>query len=275
MTDDTQSTEPRHRSSTAEDAFFHGVDVEFIIHELKDPISVIETALRLLLERTEKYGPLTARQEKTLTRALRNSKKAGRLLVDLLEVGRADSGCCLGSPFDALPAVEAALVDALETTVPAVWETLAPAAGCPLAAAALHQHGIRIACADAVHGVTLCQDENKFRQIVGNLIKNALHHRRQRLDIRLDCRNDRLVVDVADDGPGVEHENRELIFNRYTRFNACAPLSRSGHGLGLAGARIMARRLGGDITIAAGPGAGAVFCLQLPLTLVTGRGTGT
>jgi signal transduction histidine kinase len=58
-----------------------------------------------------------------------------------------------------------------------------------------------------------------------------------------------LVVDVVDDGPGVEKENRELIFTRYARLNQCTILSRTGHGLGLAGARILARHLGGDITV--------------------------
>ena len=267
MKDENAFEGPQHSPSTDENPFFRGVDVEFIIHELKDPISVVETALRLLLERREKYGPLSPRQEKTLTRALRNSKKAGRLLADLLEVGRADKGCCLGSAFRPLPVVNATMRESLETAAPALWETLGPSAEQPSIDAVLAEHGIRIQCTDAAREANLCQDENKFRQIVGNLIKNALHHRRQRLEIRLDCRQDCLTVEVADDGPGIAEKNRELIFNRYTRLNARAPLSRSGHGLGLAGARIMARRLGGDITVADADGAGAVFCLVLPMTL--------
>ena len=79
------------------------------------------------------------------------------------------------------------------------------------------------------------------------------------------CREDQLIVDVVDDGPGVEKENRELIFERYTRLKECVLLSRTGHGLGLAGARILARHLGGDITVKSNPGPGAVFCLTLPL----------
>jgi two-component system, OmpR family, sensor kinase len=265
MKDETKTIDGH--PDTAGDGFFNGVDVEFIIHELKDPIAVIETALRLLLERTEKYGPLTPRQEKTLSRALRNSKKAGRLLADLLEVGRADNRCCLGSTFTALPVVHAAVLESLEAVAPALWETLGVSADHPLTDADLDRCGIRIGCSDAAHGVDLCQDENKFRQIVGNLIKNALHHRRRRLEIRLNCNGGRLILEVADDGPGVAKADRELIFKRYTRLDTSAPLSRSGHGLGLAGARILARRLGGDITIVDGSGAGAVFCLELPLSL--------
>ena len=42
--------------------FFREVDIEFLVHELKDPVAIIETGLRTLLERQEKYGPLTDKQ---------------------------------------------------------------------------------------------------------------------------------------------------------------------------------------------------------------------
>jgi signal transduction histidine kinase len=63
----------------------------------------------------------------------------------------------------------------------------------------------------------------------------------------------------------VEEENRELIFERYSRLKACTLLSRTGHGLGLAGARILARHLGGDIIVKNKRDTGAVFRLTLPL----------
>jgi signal transduction histidine kinase len=125
--------------------------------------------------------------------------------------------------------------------------------------------GIRIVCSDNARQAQLCQDSTKFRQIVGNLIKNAFQHRRRWLEIAVDCFEDRLLVEVVDDGPGVEKENRELIFMRYTRMKPCATLSRTGHGLGLAGARILARRLGGDIAVKCDRGQGTVFRLTLPL----------
>jgi signal transduction histidine kinase len=101
-------------SPAAEGRFFRDIDVEFLIHELKDPIAVIETAVRMLLEKKEKYGPLTARQQKTLDRALRNAKKARSLLADLLEVGRSDAGCFQCCHFNALDAVNTVLMETLE-----------------------------------------------------------------------------------------------------------------------------------------------------------------
>ncbi|MGD2097594.1 MAG: hypothetical protein PVG35_08445, partial [Desulfobacterales bacterium] len=53
--------------------FFRDIEIEFLVHELKDPIAIIETGLRTLLERQDKFGPLSERQQNTLKRTLRNS----------------------------------------------------------------------------------------------------------------------------------------------------------------------------------------------------------
>lgn len=247
------------------DGFFRGINVEFLIHELKDPISVIEAAVRILLEKPDRYGSLTDRQEKTLKRALRNSKKARNLLADLLEVGRSDAGyfqCCR---FDPVSAVDEVLMEILEVFDAGLWESLREIGPESDRAAVLEKNGIHLTYSDGIRCAELCQDLAKFRQIVGNLVKNALQHRRHRLEVCVDCRDDRLTIHVVDDGPGVETENRELIFKRYTRLKACMVLSRTGHGLGLAGSRILARHLGGDITVKNRRGTGAVFCLTLPM----------
>ena len=79
--------------------FFRDIEIEFLVHELKDPIAIIETGLRTLLERQDKFGSLSKRQENTLKRTLRNSKKARELLHSMLEIGRAEAGCFLGERF--------------------------------------------------------------------------------------------------------------------------------------------------------------------------------
>ena len=109
---------------SAKDTFFGNLDVEFLIHELKDPLSVIETAVRMLMEKTDKYGPLTVLQAKTLKRALKNTKKARSLIGDLLEVGRSDAGCFRSQRFNAVAVVDDVLMEVLEATDSDLWETL-------------------------------------------------------------------------------------------------------------------------------------------------------
>ena len=58
------------------EAFFKDIEIEFLVHELKDPIAVIETGLRTLLERQDKFGKLNSRQENTLRRALRTASQS-------------------------------------------------------------------------------------------------------------------------------------------------------------------------------------------------------
>jgi signal transduction histidine kinase len=262
----TEASIPKSKpvDTSADGGFFNDIHVEFIIHELKDPISVIETAVRMLLEKKDKYGLLTDRQEKTLKRALRNSIKARNLLADLLEVGRSDAGCFQCCRFNPVAAIDEVLMEVLEASDTGLWEALQEAGAGPDRAAILRNGGIRLTCSAGVHGVEFCQDETKFRQIVSNLVKNALQHRRQWLDIGVDCREGQMIIEVVDDGPGVEKENQELIFRRYTRLETCVMLSRTGHGLGLAGSRILARHLGGDITVKNVGGRGAIFVSRSP-----------
>ncbi|UCF93253.1 MAG: HAMP domain-containing histidine kinase [Desulfobacterales bacterium] len=247
--------------------FFRDIEIEFLIHELKDPISIIETGIRTVLERREKYGPLTARQEKTLKRTLRNSKKAWVMLNDLLEIGRSEGGCFVCSRFQPAKSAFQALQDAMETMAGSIFEELGTCAQEKETWEYLSLHKIFWEVAPEVHRAEMLQDETKFRQIAGNLFKNALHHRQSRMEIKMEMAGRDFTLTVFDDGPGVDAEHQEMIFKRYTQVKECSILPRKGHGLGLAGALILARCLGGDIHIDSRRGQGATFRLTLPTEL--------
>ncbi len=258
---------PLHEDEIPE-TFFREIQVEFLIHELKDPLSVVETGLRSLLERREKYGDLTDRQEKTLKRSLRNTRKAREMLYGLLEVGRSQAGCVRPSCFRLGPAVLDVLGDCMETAVLGGGDPPELDKDPASVAASLSRHGVFLDMADAAD-LELEQDEIKFRQILSNLLRNALHHRRQQLEIAFRRDGDTLCVDITDDGIGIAARHHDVIFERYARVETpnCDLPDRRGHGLGLAGARIMARTLNGDIAIRSESGRGATFRLTLPLTL--------
>jgi signal transduction histidine kinase len=237
--------------------FFEEIKVEFLIHELKDPIAVIETALRLLLEQRGKFGDLTAIQEKTLARALRSSKKARHMLYELLEIGRSEAMCFDCCQFLPAQVVNEVILELVQMQVDHLTK------GDDL----LCDHGIRVAYQDDVASICMSQDEVKFRQIVSNLIKNALHHRINRVDVRLSRQAEQFILEVIDDGPGVAPQNHDLIFRQYAQVQDGSQTKRPGHGLGLAGARILARCLGGEIEIESEKDRGANFRLNLPLSM--------
>jgi len=255
------------RSTQNTELFFREVQIEFLIHELKDPISVIETGTRTLLEKRENFGPLSPRQEKTLNRVLRSTKRARQMLNSLLEIGRSEAGCFLCCSFQPAKATFEVLMEALEIKAAALSEQIKNFTQQTEILRFLSDRGISLEIAPQLETAEMFQDETKFRQIVGNLIKNALHYRKDRLAIKMNCEKDCVIIDVADDGPGIDPEHHQAIFQRYTQINQLATPSRQGHGLGLAGALIMARFLGGDIELRSVKGEGASFRLILPITL--------
>jgi two-component system OmpR family sensor kinase len=262
----------KENQQPAEDSpvqFFKEIEIEFLVHELKDPIAIIETGLRTLLERQDKYGSLSARQESTLKRALRNSKKARELLHNLLEIGRSEAGCFIGERFQPSKSVLQALKDALETNAWDVFEKFTNYENETEALGFLASSGIILDVAPPVADLEMFQDEIKFRQVIGNLLKNALHHRRQRVAIRLELDGDQLVIAVTDDGPGIDSEQHKTVFKRYAQVKDCSLAPRKGHGLGLAGADIISRCLGGRLELESAKGLGATFRLILPLKLAT------
>ena len=258
------------QSAGRTEGFFRDVEIEFLIHELKDPIAVIETGLRTVLEKREKFGPLTARQEKTVYRALRNTHKARQMLNGLLEIGRSESGCFVCRRFQPARCLHAALADALETTGGVVNVDALTEKDGHIQRNVLEANQIFLDISPDVTELGIFQDEVKFKQIIGNLIKNAIHHRKQRIDIRMYGKADQLCVEVCDDGPGVDPSEHELIFQRYSQGKECTLSMRNGHGLGLAGARIIARCLGGEIELETTREKGALFRMRLPVALGSG-----
>ena len=269
MSEQDQVKENRQPAEENQEQFFRDIEIEFLVHELKDPIAIIETGLRTLLERQDKFGALSSRQENTLKRTLRNSKKARELLHNLLEIGRSESGCFIGERFRPAESAFEALKDALEIYAWNVFEKFGTYDNQSQALEFLATNGVSFDISSPANDLEMFQDEVKFRQIVGNLIKNALHHRNKTVDVRLEVDGDNLVIAVGDDGPGIEPENHDMVFQRYAQVKECAIVPRKGHGLGLAGANIISRCLGGDLKLESEKGKGATFRLSLPIKLAS------
>ena len=250
-----------------DECFFETLDIEFLIHELKDPLAIIETGVRTLLERQNKYGELTSRQAKTLKRVLRNTHKARGMIYGLLEIGSAEAGGFVICEFPPAEAIFEALVEAHEAMIGEVPSTNGRFTDFKPDRGFFYDNQIFIDFAPEVTRCRLHQDRIKFGQVAGNLIKNALHHRKKRLDICLQRQSDTIVLEVTDDGPGIDPSHHQGIFQRYRQLAPSSVVSRKGHGLGLAGARIIARLMGGDIRVISAQNRGATFRLELPMKM--------
>jgi two-component system, OmpR family, sensor kinase len=257
---------PEELSSPAEDSsdFFRELDTQLLVHELKSPLALIEATTRTLLENTARLGPLTERQERALGRIMRGALRGKSLVDQLLEVGRAESSQFAYASFEPVEAVLQALLDAVEASDGTLAGRLSEESTEGGKLAVLNQAGIILRSDPGLERLTISQDPVKFDLIVGNLLQNALRFRRQVLDVALGLDGDDLVVTVKDDGPGIAPEHHAAVFERYRQVPVDDGLERKGHGLGLAGALILARRLGGDITLQSVPGEGATFRFVVP-----------
>lgn len=249
--------------------FFRELEIGFVAHELKGPLGVIEAGLRSLLERTDAYGALSPRQEKTLRRLLRSTLKSRSMIIDLLEIGQAEAGHIMRTCFQPVPVVRQTLLEAVETVASDIFNAIGTDVTDREAVDLLTGQGIFLETAPTLENIEIFQDEKKFRQILVNLIKNALRFYRQRLLIRLSANEQELIIEVCDDGPGIAREHHEWVFQPYTQVGTDAVQGKKGQGLGLAGARLLAARLGGTITLRSETGEGSVFRLSVPTNKVT------
>lgn len=107
-------------------------------------------------------------------------------------------------------------------------------------------------------------DFRRVLQILVNLIGNAVRYSPQGAGIwvRAEIEGDLAAVIVADQGKGIAPADHERIFEKFERVDTSEP---GGNGLGLYISRILARAMGGDITVDSAPGMGARFILTLPV----------
>ena len=166
-----------------------------------------------------------------------------RLVDDLLLLARGDAG--------AATAVRREPVD-LDDVVESV-------------AGGLRRAGERRIDTRGVHPAQVSADRGQLERLVGNLLDNAVRHARERVVVTLTPLPAGVELRVADDGPGIPADERERVFERFTRLDDARTAGSGGAGLGLAIARDIAERHGGALRLESAARRGAWFVLTLPV----------
>jgi two-component system OmpR family sensor kinase len=112
-------------------------------------------------------------------------------------------------------------------------------------------------------------DEARLRQVVGNLVTNALTHTPPgtKVTVRLSedaADPDSVVLSVADDGPGLAPADAQRVFERFYRADTSRTRAAGGSGLGLSIVASLVAAHGGRVDLTTAPGAGATFAVRLP-----------
>jgi two-component system OmpR family sensor kinase len=108
-------------------------------------------------------------------------------------------------------------------------------------------------------------DEARLRQVVGNLVSNALIHTgpAASVTLRAERRGDIALLSVADDGAGMTTEDATRAFDRFWRADPAR--THAGSGLGLAIVRSIVEAHGGMVNLQTAPGAGTTVRIVLPV----------
>lgn len=215
-------------------------------HELRTPLTGVIAYAELL--ETEVLGPMEVRQREACARIKANSWHLVSIIDEILVISRAEAG-----------RLE---VHAEESDVPEiVWEvarSLAPQ---------VELRGVSLVLESRQAPPRLLTDPGKVRQIVLNLIGNAVKYTQQgqiTVTTEWDEHSEALCIHVEDTGPGIPPEQHERIFEPFTQGDQSDTRVVGGTGLGLAISIKLARLLGGDITLRSTVGQGSVFTLHLP-----------
>ena len=111
-------------------------------------------------------------------------------------------------------------------------------------------------------------DDTRLRQVAANLMSNTLEHTPAGTPVHVRVRRDgeQAVLEVADEGPGLDEEHAAKVFDRFFRVDPSRARDNGGAGLGLAIVAAIAGAHGGGVSVETSPGNGATFTVRLPIS---------
>ena len=217
--------------------------VSAVSHELRTPLTIVQGYLQRTIKRGENLSP---DQVKGLQTAEEESIRMRRLLDDLLDLSRGDSGRL------AITKEEVRLADQLEEVADLARNTLS----CQLVLELPEDPLVRDAMAHA--------DPARLRQVLLDLIENADKYSPKDTQIRLVLRQrgSASLIDVIDQGIGIPETELNKVFERFQR-GSNAPL-KTGSGLGLSVVKLLVEGMDGRIEVHSRLGEGSCFTVVLP-----------
>jgi signal transduction histidine kinase len=214
--------------------------VSNVSHELRTPLTIVLGYLQSLLRRSTN---LTEYQQEALTTAASETERTVRLLQDLLDLARADSGYLHFY-------LEPLILDDLMVEVAAIGR----------------QVSNRTIVVNANEGVRAIGDRDRIKQVLINLVNNAVKYSAADQPIVLNVTyRDRLpTMEVCDRGIGIPLQDQYRVFERFYRVDEARSRSTGGHGLGLAISKALVEGMGGKLMLQSQPQMGSTFSFTLP-----------
>jgi PAS domain S-box-containing protein len=228
----------RKRAESRKDEF-----VSTVSHELRTPLTSLSGSLGLLAGSAAGKLPDTAMR--LLTIAHKNSDRLVRLINDILDIQKIESGEVV---FAIKRVAVRPLVEQAIEASGAYGESL----------------GVAIRLDPLATAADVPADPDRLAQVVANLLSNAIKFspRGEEVVVSIARRNDRVEISVRDHGPGVPHDFKARVFEKFAQADDAR--QKGGTGLGLSIVKGIVTRLGGSTGFDDAPGGGAIFHVELP-----------
>jgi heavy metal sensor kinase len=210
-----------------------------VSHELRTPLTVVLGYLQSLLRRSTNLNDY---QKEALETAAAEADRTVRLLQDLLNLARADSGY-------AHYRLEPLLLNDLVAEVAQMTEKYS-------------DRSIRV---EATANIEAMVDRDCLKQVLINLIDNAVKYSRaeQPIILSIDRADERTIIRIRDRGVGIPLQDQSRIFERFYRVDEARTRTTGGHGLGLAIVKTLVEGMGGSISVRSKLGEGTEFTIVL------------
>ena len=214
--------------------------VSNVSHELRTPLTLVDGYLQSILRRGVN---LTEAQHEALEVASVEAKRTIRLLQDLLDLARADSGH-LYFRFESF------VLNDLVVEVVGMAE----------------QFSNRTITIEGTLPIQVSADRDSLKQVLINLIDNAMNYSDPDtlIVVKIEQTADQAFVQVSDQGLGIPLQQQTRIFERFYRVDEARSRSTGGSGLGLAIVKTLVEGMGGSVTVRSRLGEGSIFTITLP-----------
>ncbi|HIE27861.1 TPA: sensor histidine kinase [Candidatus Poribacteria bacterium] len=225
--------------------------VNLVSHEFRTPLTSIRGFVQLILD--GKVGSISPVQERSLKRVLRQAKRLGALIDDLLDVSRIESGRI------EMKREVVSLVDVAAQRI----EELKPQAD---------EKGITLELIAPDSLPNVMGDSERIGQVFTNLIGNAIKFTEDGGSVTVNLRPEGtyIMARVIDTGSGIPIEKQEKIFDKFYQLGEVQTRQQGGSGLGLSIVKSIVEAHGGRIWVKSQEGKGSDFRFILPISGATG-----
>jgi signal transduction histidine kinase len=220
--------------------------VSNVSHELRTPLSIVHGYLQSVLRRENN---LTETQREALATAAAEAERIIRLLQDLLDLARADSGHLHFR-------LERCILNDIVTEVVVMARVYSDR---------------QITIESTNQSVEVRADYNRLKQVLLNLIDNAVKYSdpETSITVKFYQQTEQAIIQVCDQGYGIPLQHQARIFERFYRLDEARTSSTGSCGLGLSIVKTLVEGMGGNVTVRSRLGEGSTFIITLSAYLST------